>query len=322
MNDVAIQTSSMLVPTNIGDAMKLAEMMANAKLVPNHLQGKPADCLLVIEQASRWKMSPFAVAQCTSVIQGKLMYEGKLVAAVVNANGGLSERLSFKYDGVGENRKITVSGKFPGEQEARTVDVTFKDVKTANSMWLKQPDQQLMYSGTRAWARRHAPELMLGVYSPEEFEPNGMVDVTPEPSAKSIFKNASLRNGFVSQVVREIESAADIDEVRGYMSANKAKIDDMIASGNEHDSLCVEELRKRFDTALKRFKAPLPREGTEADIKAMQGYHNDGWETEDPIDEPASVAATALPDVDLNTSLINRGQTPKFLNRMQKDANA
>jgi hypothetical protein len=40
-------------------------------------------------------------------------------------------------------------------------------------VWQTQPDQQLMYHGVRVWARRHTPELMLGVYSPEEFdEPN------------------------------------------------------------------------------------------------------------------------------------------------------
>jgi len=37
-------------------------------------------------------------------------------------------------------------------------------------VWQTQPDQQLMYHGVRVWARRHTPELMLGVYSPEEFD--------------------------------------------------------------------------------------------------------------------------------------------------------
>ncbi len=44
------------------------------------------------------------------------------------------------------------------------------DAKTSNSMWTKQPDQQLVYASTRVWARRHAPEVMLGVYAPEEFD--------------------------------------------------------------------------------------------------------------------------------------------------------
>lgn len=148
--------------------MALAEFMSKAQLVPQHLQGKAADCLLVIEQAVRWGLSPFAVAQATSVIKGKLMFEGKLVIGVVNARGGLEERLAFTYDGEGSTRHVVVSGRFTGEKEPRTVDVFLKDVRTSNEMWIKQPDQQLAYSGARIWARRFAPELMLGVYTPEE----------------------------------------------------------------------------------------------------------------------------------------------------------
>lgn len=160
------QTS--LLPVNLAGAMELAKMMAESTLVPLALQKKPADCLLVIEQAMRWGMSPFAVAQCTSVIHGKLMFEGKLVAAVVNANGDLEKRLNYSYSGEGDSRKIIVSGSVKGEPDARTVDAVVKDVRTTNELWKKQPDQQLMYAGARIWARRHMPELMLGVYTPEE----------------------------------------------------------------------------------------------------------------------------------------------------------
>jgi len=159
-----------LVPTNMADAMRLAEMMATAKLVPKDLQKSPADCLMVIQQAIRWEMDPFAVAQECSVIQGKLMHNGKLVAAVVNARGNLTERLSYSYEGEGDNRTITVSGRLQGELTARTVTVRLGNAKTNNRVWQSQPDQQLMYHGARVWARRHTPELMLGVYSPEEFD--------------------------------------------------------------------------------------------------------------------------------------------------------
>lgn len=172
-------TSNGLVPGNVREAMDLAEFMAGGKLVPNHLQKSPADCLMVIEQAMRWGMSPFAVAQATSVIQGKLMFEGKLVAAAVHSSGILAGRLSYEFKGAGDSRAITVSGTLKGEGAPRSIEVAFKDAKTANQMWQKQPDQQLVYHGTRVWARRHAPEVMLGVYSPEEFEAPPMRDVTP-----------------------------------------------------------------------------------------------------------------------------------------------
>ena len=178
MNAVVPFASAGLVPSNMAEAMRLAEMMATAKLVPVALQKSPADCLMVIQQAIRWDMDPFAVAQECSVIQGKLMHSGKLVAAVVNARGNLTNRLSFSYKGEGDNRTITVTGQLQGEATPRTVNVRLSDAKTNNNVWRTQPDQQLMYHGTRVWARRHTPELMLGVYSEEEFD-------VPKKGAKS-----------------------------------------------------------------------------------------------------------------------------------------
>ena len=171
-----------LVPESMAEAMKLAEMMAGATLVPSALQKKPADCLMVIQQAIRWDMDPFAVAQECSVIQGKLMHSGKLVAAVVNARGNLSRRLSFEYSGDGDDRTIVVRGTLHGEPEPRDVKVVLRNAKTQNAMWQKQPDQQLMYHGTRVWARRHTPELMLGVNSPEEFDEAPITSKRPTPS--------------------------------------------------------------------------------------------------------------------------------------------
>jgi hypothetical protein len=165
---MTVYRQSALVPASLEQAVKLAELMAASGLVPDHLRNQPANCLMVIEQASRWGMSPFAVAQCTSVIRGRLMYEGKLVAAVVNARGELSERLNYMYEGSGANLTVTVYGKLKGEKEPRDVKVVYKDVVTSNDCWKRQPEQQLGYAGVRFWARRHLPEVMLGVYSPEE----------------------------------------------------------------------------------------------------------------------------------------------------------
>ncbi|HXJ28275.1 MAG TPA: recombinase RecT, partial [Streptosporangiaceae bacterium] len=165
------------MPTNMEGAMRLAEMMARGKLVPTHLQGSAGDCLMVIEQAVRWGMSPFAVAQCTSVVRGgKLMFEGKLVAAAVHTSGILIGRLSYEFSGSGADRKVVASGLMRGEEAPRTVEVSLAAAKTENEHWKKSPDQMLTYHAARVWARRHAPEVMLGVYSPEEFEPQAPRD--------------------------------------------------------------------------------------------------------------------------------------------------
>jgi hypothetical protein len=157
-----------LVPTTITEAVTLSEIMAKASLVPDHLRNKPGDCLLVVMQAQRWGMDPVSVAQCTSVVKGKLCYEGKLVAAALYAMGAVEGRLRYEYSGSGEGRKIVVTGRARGTDYDQSVEGTVADWKTANDAWKRASDDMLAYRGTRQWARRYAPEALLGVYTPDE----------------------------------------------------------------------------------------------------------------------------------------------------------
>ena len=162
MNALVPLTTSGLVPKSMDEALRLAEFMAKARTVPKHLQDSPGDCLMVVELAMRWGMSPFAVAQGTSVISGKLMLEGKMVAAAVETSGAIVGHIDYSYAGEGEARAITVSATRRGETNPRTVTVTLKEAKTNNEMWKRQPDQQLAYHGVRVWARRWTPSVILG----------------------------------------------------------------------------------------------------------------------------------------------------------------
>lgn len=181
--DIVVASPDALTPHDLSGAIHLANIMAKARLVPKHLHGDPGTCLMVIEQAMRWHMSPFAVAQCTSSISGKLMFEGKLVAAACQSVGAIEGHFDYTFEGEGDTRSITVSATRSGEKEPKEVTVMLKEVKTSNEWWTKQPDQQLVYSGTRIWARRWTPAAILGVYSPEEFDrfqPGKTIDATAE----------------------------------------------------------------------------------------------------------------------------------------------
>lgn len=165
---------------------RIANVMAHSNLVPDALcKTKDGDrmvalepeeiisnCFLVVNQAVRWGMDPFAVAQCVSVVHNKLCYEGKLISAIIDAKLGI--RLKFEWDEKpGDSLGITVIGKFDDEDEPRTVKGTVADWKTtgAGSPWTpKQSRKMLAYRGAREWARLHCPSLMLGVYSDDELE--------------------------------------------------------------------------------------------------------------------------------------------------------
>lgn len=164
---------------------RIAAVMAKSNLIPealttfkngSNLENLPehaiiANCFLVVNQAVRWNMDPFAVAQSVSVVKGKLCYEGKLIAAVLERQLGI--RLRYEWDDKpGEQLGIRVSGTFP-DGTTETISGTVSDWKTshAGSPWTpKQFRKMLAYRGTREWARLYAPGTMLGVYSDDELE--------------------------------------------------------------------------------------------------------------------------------------------------------
>ena len=174
----------------------VASKMAESSLVPQTLRGKTeqetaANCFRVVEQAQRWKLSPFAVMDSASVVHGKLMWEGKLIAAAINST--LKTRLRYDYSGSGDGRTVIVSGELDGVK----VDISgsVKDWKTTGngSPWKpSQYDQMLAYRGAREWARRHSPEIILGVYAPDEFDAKPTRNVTPAkqelPAVRADFK--------------------------------------------------------------------------------------------------------------------------------------
>lgn len=154
----------------------LAGVLANAAFTPKHLiapnnPGRTvANCTRVVIQALRWGFDIFAVADETYEVRGRFGYQGKLIIAVVNARAGLKGRLKFTYAGKGPQLTITVSGQFADEEEPCTVTLSVEQGKTANEMWIKDPEQKLAYSGAIKWARRHCPQLVMGVRTVEDLE--------------------------------------------------------------------------------------------------------------------------------------------------------
>lgn len=160
---------------------RIASAMARATLIPDHLcidrakqplkfEQVAANCMLIVNQSVRWGLDPFAVAPETYVVGGKLGFQGKLVAAVVNSRAGLTKRLSYTFSGAGADLTVTVSGTLAGEKEPRTITLSVKQAKTDNKMWTTDPEQKLCYTGATKWARRHCPEIMLGVLTDDDLE--------------------------------------------------------------------------------------------------------------------------------------------------------
>lgn len=184
---------------------RIAKVMAQSNLIPETLcatyegtgtnrktiwlpvETVTSNCFLIVNQAVGWGMDPFAVAQCASVVHGRVCYEGKLIAAVIDQKLGV--QLDYEWnEKTGDALGITVRGQLPGEAKIREMRGTVGEWKTTGngSPWFKQPRMQLAYRGSRDWARLHKPALMLGVYSVDEMESaierQGRLPAPPNPS--------------------------------------------------------------------------------------------------------------------------------------------
>lgn len=177
-------TGSKIAPQNLGEVVKFAEVMCRADIaLPKHLRGNAGACMAVAMQALEWQMSPFAVASKSYEVGGRIAYEAQLIAAVVNTRSGIKGRLKYRYDGEGNSLTCTVTGTLDGEECVYT-SPTVGSITTKNSpLWKSDPQQQLGYFAARSWARRHCPEVILGVYDREEVEdfrgPDKAKNITP-----------------------------------------------------------------------------------------------------------------------------------------------
>lgn len=203
-NDIAITSqpgatvgtaAAIFSPEGMNQLVRFAELMSQSKVtVPKHLEGKPADCLAVTMQAAQWGMNPFAVAQKTHVVNGTLGYEAQLVNAVVSSSSLLATRLNYRWSGdwsnvngktdKSPNLTVTVSAVLKGEAEPRELTISMAQAGVRNSpLWEQDPRQQLAYLCTKRWARLHAPDVLLGVYTPDELQetaPRVERDITPQ----------------------------------------------------------------------------------------------------------------------------------------------
>ncbi|MFI8099050.1 RecT family recombinase, partial [Citrobacter freundii] len=218
-----------------------AQIMAQgAATVPRHLQGNQADCMAVAMQAAQWQMNPFAVAQKTHLINGVLGYEAQLVNAVISRSGVLANRFEYEWYGPWEKvvgkfqiRKgdkgeyrvpgwtladetgigIIIRATLKGEDQPRELDLLLAQARTRNStLWADDPRQQLAYLAVKRWARLFCPDVILGVYTPDELDDRREErEVNPAPVQHVSLSEISGDTVTTTQSAQE--SSANIDSL-------------------------------------------------------------------------------------------------------------
>ncbi|EHS8100238.1 recombinase RecT [Escherichia coli] len=288
-NDIAITSqpgatvgtaAAIFSPEGLNQLVRFAELMSQSKAtVPKHLEGKPSDCLAVTMQAAQWGMNPFAVAQKTHVVNGTLGYEAQLVNAVVSSSSLLATRLNYRWSGdwsnvngktdKSPNLTVTVSAVLKGEAEPRELTISMAQAGVRNSpLWEQDPRQQLAYLCTKRWARLHAPDVLLGVYTPDELQetaPRVERDITPQtttaagmnslinakPAKKHDEQTRKADSRDPEEMLMAFTSAAmnystvsELDKAYKYIAQKLSDDDELLAKATDVYSVRREELNE------------------------------------------------------------------------------
>lgn len=249
---VDTDTTSLITDADaFNQIIKFAEVMSKGLItVPTHLSGNITDCTAITIQAMQWRMNPFLVAQKTHVVNGMISYEDELINAVVNncapTTGKLKTEWHGDWDGILGRVKIVKQGKddvyakdwsdedeqglyvkvwatIIGEDTPRELTLSMTQVVTRNSkLWIEDPREQLAHLAVKRWARMHCPEVVIGVYTPEEVRARSMVGNTTISDADKKVDVAIPKNNLptpdeqFAKAQEKLDKAARLEDLTGY----------------------------------------------------------------------------------------------------------
>lgn len=242
-------TNSIFNVQALGQLTAFANLMADATIaVPDHLVGKPADCMAIVMQAMQWGMNPYAVAQKTFFVSGKLGYEAQLISAILSSSGAIRGRFHYEYGGDWSkcirSKDVTVKktgSKGTYEKTERVRDWSDEDedglyiragavirgeseitwgeplylasVAIRNSpLWVTKPKQQILYLATKDWSKAYCPAAVMGFQDADDLSYREEKEINPAPQRVNL-KEISCDTVTTTSCAREstvnVDSLAD-----------------------------------------------------------------------------------------------------------------
>ena len=154
--------------------LRAANMLSQTSIIPATYQGKPQDCFVALEMATRMGVSPLVVMQNMYVVKGKPAWAGQACTMFINSCGKFTQ-VKHVYTGEKgtDNRGCYVTAtRISDGIQVNGVEVTIAMAKaegwTANTKWRTMPELMLAYRASAFFARVHCPEALMGVQLADE----------------------------------------------------------------------------------------------------------------------------------------------------------
>lgn len=151
--------------------IEMAKLLAPADLLPKHLRGKPADVFLTLQLGQELGLQPMQSIRAVHVIEGKPTMSADLMSALCQRRRDVCEYLRP----VELSEKVaTYETKRIGWPEPMRLSFSMADAERAGLLgkdnWRKYPAAMLKARCLSAIVRAAYPDLMLGIYDPDELD--------------------------------------------------------------------------------------------------------------------------------------------------------
>lgn len=244
-------------------ALKFAEIMSQADIIPTHYRGKPANVFIAVQSALRMNLDPMQIMQNTFVISGKLGMVTAFAISLANQSGLFDSGIRYRIEGSGENLKVTAYTNLKKTGEEISYTITMREAKaegwTKNAKYQSLPELMLRYRAATLLIRTHAPEVLNGMHMVEEIEDVVMStkDVTPKAQSISSKLDSVLSHQEEEVKVQEpSETLAELIELIKLHNVSseiinkwcsKAGVESIADLGEERQLSCIKWINEQYN---------------------------------------------------------------------------
>ncbi|PYS91479.1 MAG: hypothetical protein DMF62_02390 [Acidobacteria bacterium] len=260
-----------LVPKDIEQAMKLADMLAASDLVPKDYKGKPGNCLVGMQFGAELGLPPMQALQNIAVINGKPGVYGDIGKALLHSHGfKIEERDTPETKAKGQAWcKIT---RPDGAVFERTFSL--EDAKTAGlwgkqGPWTQYPFRQMGWRAFWFAARDAGSDVLKGLAGVEELNDYAnAIETTAEVEPKRKSEKEKLLENIKPMDTGELQAVVNVHgtEPTPENPAVDVKPDEAFIGPEERKNIVA--LLGKHKVDLKEFKKYLQEEyGIEDSVK-------------------------------------------------------
>lgn len=192
-------------PRDFNELGRLAQAVVRSGLAPSSVK-KPEDALIILMSGAELGLTAMQSLRSIHVIQGRPTLSADLMVALVRRSP-LCEY--FKLLELNNRRCVYEAKRVDGDPVR--YEFTWEDAQraglTSRDMWKKYPKNMLRARCASALARAEYPELMVGIYDPDELAPEVVEARKPSPAPSSPQPEASVHAEIIDADFEEAEPA-------------------------------------------------------------------------------------------------------------------